>query len=98
MQKTKIKRLVLFNLNLGFSFTEIGFVQKKSKKIISNKNYAMVIFVAEIRITWPKIAQETYQTARFKWFFELYELELQEFSYEGLTGNFDETNEFVRSG
>ena len=51
MQKTKIKRLVLFNLNLGFSFTEIGFIQKKSKKIISNKNYAMVIFVAEIRIT-----------------------------------------------
>lgn len=32
MSKTKIERLVLFNLNVGSCFTEMDFINKKSKK------------------------------------------------------------------
>ena len=32
MKKTKNERLVLFSLNLGSYFTEIGFIQKESQK------------------------------------------------------------------
>ena len=38
MNKTKIERLVLFNLNLDYSFTELGFILKKTKQIISRKD------------------------------------------------------------
>ena len=35
--------------------------------------------------------------AWFNWLFELCQFELLEFSYESLIGNFDGSNEFVRS-
>lgn len=44
MNKTKIERLVLFNLNLDYSFTELGFIQKKTKQIISRKDAGGGIF------------------------------------------------------
>lgn len=47
MNKTKIERLVLFNLNLDYSFTELGFILKKTKQIISRKD-AVVVFSAKI--------------------------------------------------
>lgn len=31
--KAKLERMLLFNLNLGYSFTEMGFIQKNVKKI-----------------------------------------------------------------
>ena len=38
MNETKIDRLVLFQLNLGSFFTKMGFIQNKTKKIISKKD------------------------------------------------------------
>ena len=38
MNETKIDRLVLFRLNLGSFFTKMGFIQNKTKKIISKKD------------------------------------------------------------
>ena len=58
INKTKIEPLVLFNLNLGSSSTEMDFIQKKVKKIILKKGHDGNIF-NKTRITWPKIAQET---------------------------------------
>ena len=58
MNKTKFKRLVLFYSNLGSSFTEISFIQKKTEKIILRKKDATIIYFAKIRITRPKLAQE----------------------------------------
>ena len=50
-QSKKIQPLLLFNLNLGFSFTEMVY-SDKSQESISKKG-------REIRIKWPKIAKDT---------------------------------------
>ena len=57
----------------------------------------MEIFPPEIWIKWSKIAQRTEKTFRFKWFLELYELELLEFSNETLIEKSGETIESARS-
>ena len=51
MIKTRIERLILFNLNLGF-------IQKEPKRLFQKLN-SMVIFFPEVRIKRPKLAQET---------------------------------------
>ena len=38
MNETKFDRLVLFHLNLGSFFTKMGFIQNKTKKVISKKD------------------------------------------------------------
>ena len=52
LNKAKIESLVLFNLSLVSFFSDMGFIQKKVKKIaVFQKKDEMVTVSEEIRIT-----------------------------------------------
>ena len=92
MHKTKIERLVLFKPR--FFFTEMGFIQKRAKKIFFKKKDAMATAFAGIRTTWPKRVWKNdliYMIFRITWV-RIKEVFIWEFHR-----NCDGTNEFVRS-
>ena len=55
----------IFNLNLVYFFTGMGFIKISQEDYLKNKD-ALEIFFAEIRLAWLKVAQRTTQMIRFK--------------------------------